>query len=432
MQINRLDVSNFRCFAQYNLELASRFTLLIGDNGSGKTAILDALAVAMGGFHLGIPDMPARHIQKDEIRRQDLVVGETITQELAGEVSVIARGKLRNQEVEWKRSLTGPYGRTTRVHADEIKRLAGNMARKVKANESVVLPVLSYYGTGRLWRTLKKGTKTIGKQSRFAGYDECLNPASDQKRLFRWFKANELAALQKRQRRQVLEAVRDAIVGMIPKAEKVYWDLDWDELMIKTKILGEQAQSVPFHLLSDGYRNMVGVAADIAYRMAVLNPQLEKEAIRETPGIVLIDELDLHLHPNWQREVVPCMLKVFPRVQFVGTTHSPFVIQALHGQPNALLWDLAKQQRLAVETKSIEDIAEVKQGVDVPQQSKRFLEMMDVAKQYYGLLRQGNANGADTERLRKKLDELSMPYSDDPAFQALLQMERAAAGVDST
>src|SRR5262249_5044972 len=192
------------------------------------------------------------------------------------------------------------------------------------------------------------------------------------KRLFRWFKTNELAALQREERRHALEAVRSAIVAMVPDATRAIWDFDWDELVTDVAIHGRQ-QRIPFHLLSDGYRNVIGMAGDIAYRMAVLNPHLLGEAIRETPGVVLIDELDLHLHPKWQRIVVGRLSEAFPKVQFVGTTHSPFIIQSLHGRQDTLLWDLVEKGPLPIESKSIEDIAEKKQGVEIPQQSQRFL-----------------------------------------------------------
>src|SRR6202011_5938064 len=112
-----------------------------------------------------------------------------------------------------------------------------------------------------------------------------------------------------------------AIVSMVPDATGAVWDLDWDELVVDVTI-HRQRQRMPFHLLSDGYRNVIGMAADIAYRMASLNPQLLADAVQLTPGVVLIDEVDLHLHPNWQRVVVGRLLETFPKVQFVGTTHS--------------------------------------------------------------------------------------------------------------
>lgn len=432
MHIQSISLQNFRCFTDYTLPLSESFTLLIGDNGSGKTALLDALAVAAGAFLLGIPNTPSRSIEKEDIRLQELVVGQVVTQEQSGETVVEATGIVGNMELTWMRSLTGAENRTTRQHARGIQFAAEIMVDRVRSGETLTLPVIGYYGTGRLWRVLREKYDTSGKASRFSGYNDCLNPASDHKSLFRWFKTQELAALQSQQPRYVLEAVRQAIQTMIPDTQKVWWDVSWDELRLEIN-KPDFKGTVPFHLLSDGYRNMVGMVGDIAYRMAQLNPHLNEQAALETPGIVLIDEIDLHLHPNWQRQVVGALLKTFPQVQFVATSHSPFIIQSLYEQPQALLWSLETRSPMALETKSIEDIAETKQGVELPQQSQRFLDMMEVAKQYYALLEQGaHAESSEVAKLREQLDLLSAPFSNDPAFYGFLEMQRLSAGLDGT
>lgn len=186
---------------------------------------------------------------------------------------------------------------------------------------------------------------------------------------------------------------------------------------------------MPFHLLSDGYRNMIGMVADIAYRMATLNPQLETNVIKQTEGIVLIDEIDLHLHPKWQGVVVERLLKTFPKVQFVASSHSPFIIQSLYERKDCLLWDLEKNRALEITNKSIEDIAEDQQGVEIPQQSRRFIAMETAAENYYRVLKQIPPASEDEKKvLKQRLDELLLPFSDDPAFVAFLKMERLAAG----
>ena len=175
------------------------------------------------------------------------------------------------------------------------------------------------------------------------------------------------------------------------------------------------------------------MVADIAVRCATLNPHLQDNAAEETPGIVLIDEADLHLHPNWQRRVIGDLLKAFPKIQFVGTTHSPFVIQSLPPGDGMKLINLDNPDANEFVNKSVEDITEGVQGVDIPQRSKRWMDMMEAAKRYFALLQQSNHDDADKEtiqRLRNELNELSLPFSDDPAFQALLQSEREASGID--
>jgi predicted ATP-binding protein involved in virulence len=83
---------------------------------------------------------------------------------------------------------------------------------------------------------------------------------------------------------------------------------------------------VPFRLLSDGYRNLLGLVADIAWRAVQLNPRHGAAAPELAEGVVLIDEIDLHLHPRWQLRVIDDLRRAFPRLQFVATTHAPQVI----------------------------------------------------------------------------------------------------------
>ncbi|MCP4702749.1 MAG: AAA family ATPase, partial [Gammaproteobacteria bacterium] len=162
----------------------------------------------------------------------------------------------------------------------------------------------------------------------------------------------------------------------------------------------------------------------IAYRAAFLNPQLEMNAPRETPGIVLIDEIDLHLHPAWQRNIVTSLKETFPKIQFIATTHSPFIIQSL--RPGELI-DLDGHWAEYAD-KSIEDIAEDQMGVEVPQRSVRYLLMQAAAEEYYRVLE--GAKNAPPEKLaplERKLDELAAPFSDDVAYHSFLKMERLAA-----
>ncbi len=426
MKINKIRLLDFRCFKEYELVFSDRFTLLIGDNGSGKTAVLDALAVAVGSFFLNIPNIQTSdkyRLSDDDVHYELTKIGQNIIKESGLKHTVIAaNGVIDNQQISWARSKDSEANLKNAIN---IIGLIEKKHEEISAN--TLFPVIAYYGTGRLWKKIDNDKiETLSPDSRLLGYRDCLNTASDLKQLFRWFKTQELAALQKRERRYVLEAVREAIVSMIPDAQRVWWDVDWDEILIETTIQGK-SQNIPFHLLSGGYRNMIGMVADIAYRMATLNPQLEADVIKQTEGIVLIDEIDLHLHPKWQKQVVGRLLDTFPKIQFVAGSHSPFIIQSLYHREDCLLWDLEKNAPVDVESKSIEDIAENQQGVDIPQQSQRFLDMEKAAEEYYTVLKQTPSAGEDEkQRLRQRLDELLLPYSDDPAFQAFLKMERLA------
>jgi len=127
------------------------------------------------------------------------------------------------------------------------------------------------------------------------------------------------------------------------------------------------------------------------------------------------------LHPKWQRRVVDDLKKTFPKIQFVATTHSPFIIQSLH---EGELINLDKPTETEeYENKSIEDITEYVMGVDIPQRSERYQKMMEAAQEYYRVLQDAKDTPPERiEELKTKLDELTMPYSDDPADQAFLKL----------
>jgi len=117
-------------------------------------------------------------------------------------------------------------------------------------------------------------------------------------------------------------------------------------------------------MLSDGQRIILAMVADIAYKAASLNSQLEEKAALETPGIVLIDEIDWNDHPNWQRKIVDSLKTTFPKIQFIATTHSPFIIQSCRvGE----LIEMNESEPAEYADQSIENIAEYKMGVKIPQ-----------------------------------------------------------------
>jgi predicted ATP-binding protein involved in virulence len=203
-----------------------------------------------------------------------------------------------------------------------------------------------------------------------------------------------------------------------------YSEKDGDLMGVFTDENGKN-NTLPFSNLSDGYKSMIGMVADMAYRCIQLNPGLKENVIKETEGIVLIDELDLHLHPEWQRTLVTDLKKTFPKVQFIATTHSPFIVQSLTKEE---LISLDKNAQTGEDPwrKSVEEIAEDEMQVsDIPR-SNRFREMTEIAKEYYTLVKQNDGKDSLRNKIneaKQRLDKLRIFYSDDPAYVAMLETE---------
>ena len=428
--VEELRLTNFRCFEKETFSLSKEFTVFIGDNASGKTAILEALVIGIGAFFLGVDGFRAPFIETDQARLVrynkygHYKYGQTPTSEPQYPVQVSCRGTWGDRELEWTRTRGGQSQLSTDQGAEDIVNLARRLQSQVRQGEGVVLPLIAYYSTGRVWQAPEGRTSgTDEPGSRFRGYEGCLDPASHVSDLIRWMKTQELIAREEEQPNIVLEAVKGAITGCVESLQSISYNIRQGDLYAYFA----DGQELPFRMLSDGVRNMLAMVADIACRAVLLNPQFGEKAVERTPGIVLIDEIDLHLHPRWQRRVVEDLRRTFPRIQFIATTHSPLIIQSL--RPGELV-DLEKDPTGEYANRSPEDILEDVQGVDIPQRSRRYQQMYDVAKEYYQLLQ--GAEGASPEKkdeLKRELDELTAPFSDNVAYHAFLEMRRTASGL---
>lgn len=417
MRIDKIKLLNFKCFEENEFSFNTQFNALIGDNGKGKTAILDAISIAAGSYFLGVDDRDARGILSDEIRRVNY--GHSIEHQIP--VNISATGKVQNEEISWSRVLKKVGGSTIRKEAKELSDIANLYTQKVRKNEEVILPLIVYYSTGRLWKEGRRPDGVFKKSSRFSGYKYCLESTSNTKMMMEWFKTMEMSAKQKEgDELSYLHSVKNAVAKCIEGWDGVYFDLREDDLMgYKGK---DKEEFLPYKMLSDGQRNIIGLIADMAIRCATLNPHLMEEANNLTNGIVLIDELDLHLHPNWQKRIVDDLKTTFPKIQFFVTTHSPFVVQSLR---NDELINLDADHDLDYYKYSIEEISET-MGVKNVERSQKFVEMTKTAEEYFDLIKKGKSAKTHKEvaDIKKQLDRLIIPFSDDPAYSALLKIQK--------
>jgi predicted ATP-binding protein involved in virulence len=337
MKIERIKLGNFKTFDDCEFSFSERLNVVVGDNASGKTTLLDAISVGLGSLFLGFP-LPAipRNIRRDEATLRRNRDGGSLVVEPQFPVTVTCTGKVDGRVGEWRRELSSEDGRTSRQDTFWIRDVGRRSAARIRQGKPAILPIISYYGTPRLWVQIRqRAIRALNSDTRFIGYLDCLNPASDFRRLFEWFKAQHRSVLDRKAPSAALEVVRKAIRSCIPSLEHIEFNVERDEPLVRI-----ERESLPFSYLSDGQRNMIAMVGDLAVRCAILNPQLTEAATELTPGVVLIDELDLHLDPSWQRRVIKDFLRTFPRVQFFATTHSPFVIESLPTSEGVGILDL--------------------------------------------------------------------------------------------
>jgi predicted ATP-binding protein involved in virulence len=441
MRIDYLTIRNFKGFEEKQLSFQrdlsgherlqevptdkrnGSFHVLIGENGSGKSTALDALAVALGIWHVARPTAGWRAIRKEEARLIATKTGDTVRFDAAPSPSITAEGTIDGKPVRWTRINKAHSGRTSNTDAKAALKVVEGLLERSRSEENITLPVLAHYSAGRAWLPARERMSNfelkLNKISRFDAYYYCLEGRIRDKELQLWFLFEAVESAQRGKKREGMLAVEAAILSCLPGATGLRFDGDRKEIVAAMRD-GEK----PFYSLSDGQRAMLSLVADVAIKATVLNPHLGRDAARLSPGVVLIDELDLHLHPTWQRRVVEDLRSAFPNMQFICTTHSPFVVQTL--RPGELI-SLDTQPVQEVANLSIDQIARGLMGVKRTDVSPRYETMKQVAKDY--LLTLDEAVVAPAEKLaqyEKKLAEGIGPYADNPAFQAFLELKHQA------
>ncbi len=331
MYLSSIHVENFKGIKSVDLDFDRSVNLIIGDNGTGKTSILEAIAVALGGFLSGIDGVNTIHFLKDEIRRENQLTG-------TGSYNIIYKTPIRvdvcleldvgegtgEHSFKFSRQKKSIKSSRSTVEPRDICKAAQAMTENPKS----ILPVISYQSFSRVSNQKRDKWENpfSDDYSRVIGYVDCLEEAANDKMMTNWCKKMEQISWQQEQPVIEYEAVKKAVskfMRFMQNDEKIYvsYDKRTEEL-----VYSNEEENLPIRLLSSGFRNLLGIVFDIAYRMAVLSPDLLEDVTEKTPGIVLIDEVDMHLHPSWQWRMIDALKNTFPRVQFIGTTHSPIII----------------------------------------------------------------------------------------------------------
>jgi predicted ATP-binding protein involved in virulence len=351
MKVKRLKMTAFRGIGDLTLEFdAGEPTVLIGVNGVGKSSILDCLAILLSWFMVRIIFDPEtrEHFSKSRkwfgnnlrtgFQQEDLVDERLFSEQdikkgakLTGSEITLS---LDSQELSWALTQTLEEGsKKSNSNLAELERVTGGIRQKGKTNEPANIPLAVYYpvsrGVGDI--SLQIPNKLITKVA--DAYDGALQgKAINFEPFFQWFRDWE--DLENEQRRDnpafrdgKLEAVRNAISSLLP---------GFSNLRVRRSPLrmtvNKQGEELIVNQLSDGEKCLLAMVGDLARRLAIANPGLAEPL--EGSGVVLIDEIELHLHPKWQRDIIPALTRTFPNCQFIVTTHSPQVVS--HVRPEGV------------------------------------------------------------------------------------------------
>lgn len=340
MYLEKIHIENYKVIGKLDIDLKPGVNLIIGDNGAGKTSVLEGIAVSLGGLFVNVAGVSTKNIVKDDVRMNIKPIGDSSTT-IEYYEPVLAGCTLHVTEelnFTWNRIKEEVSATHTKI---DDKNVCVWM-KKLTNNSDTNLPLISFQSAARAWRVRRGdfGNELKKKMDdRRCGYIGCLDSSMDVKSIQQWCLKQEVVRSNKGIVREY-EMFKNIVASFMKEINElaenplIYYSPQFTELVYK-----DNKTEMPISKLSAGYQSLLWMVMDLAYRVCMLNPELESRD--QITGIVLIDEIDLHLHPKWQWNVIDALQKTFSGVQFIIATHSPIVISASK-KANLILLDDAQ------------------------------------------------------------------------------------------
>lgn len=459
MHLKKVVFRNFRCFNRLELDIHPRLTVLVAENGGGKTAVLDGIAVGLSPILSYLSSASQRltgtGISDTDFRVEKVNKNGWVQQSDFAQVEMISTEGLHWDN--WKPSAKGKHPHKS-IGQKDLNDFTSEIMGSFKSSKPEPLPVFSYYGAKRGWLPISqrlRGSKIDYTQPTSALVGT-LKPLNDFKEMINWFdieEANELRANkgclpEDFEASEALKAVRDALVKILGGTYKNPHFNRQHKFVVDTE---DEPGQLQVSQLSQGYQSMLALGMDFARRQALANKHLSYEeihklpsfelfmekfwkydsddfvqdfgsAVNMVPAIMLVDEIDLHLHPSWQQRVLSDLMRAFPCTQFIVTTHSPQVLTTLRKENIRILgcdtdgnWQAREPDISPLAHGSGDALASIMDTHPKPELSK----ITDYIHVYEQIVRAGQIDSEKAAEIRDWLDRAG--YEFNAADQALFQ-----------
>ena len=366
MYLRQVTIVNFRGIEKMTLNLQPGINLLIGNNGVGKTSVLEAIIVGLGACFKDIPVATAVSIKREDVRQELHVVDDSPSLEYHTPVQISCEAQIGDEIYKWARirKNEAPRKQTSLEYPNGGPRIE-DWFRSASNEMDTSLPVLNYQSINRVANSKRSDFGSSSKQlnDRRCGYTGCLDSELDDKFIRKWC----YAMMRKSGKSPRYDLFRSAVVNVMRYMDKdkpipdIYFSEEFGE--DGEFVYEENGTAMPIAFLSAGYQSCLWMVMEIAFRALLLNPGTTN--LTELSGIVLIDEVDKHLHPKWQWNVLNALRDTFPNIQFIVTTHAPIVISSCK---NATIMTIDPGHKVTpidtVYGYGVEDVVEHTQGSD--------------------------------------------------------------------
>lgn len=335
--LEKVNIKNYKAIEKIDIDLKPGINLLLGDNGAGKTSVLEGIAVALSGLFVNVTGVSTKNFVKEDVRMIIDPLGDASTSVTYCEpISAGCSLKISaEKDFKWNRIKEELSATHTKI---DDKAVCTWMKKLTNQTDSI-LPLISFQSAARAWKVRRGdfGTELQKKlDDRRCGYIGCLDSSMDVKSIQQWCMKQEVTAVNKGKIREY-ETFKNIIstfmkeINELDEPPEIYYSPQFGDMAYK-----DSKKDMAISKLSAGYQSLLWMIMDLAYRVCLLNPELcDRSQIK---GIVLIDEVDMHLHPKWQWNIIKALSTTFENVQFIIATHSPIVISSAK-ETNLILLD---------------------------------------------------------------------------------------------
>lgn len=319
MRLENIKLENFRAIDFAELKLDGKSTVIFGINGTGKSSTLRAINLLYANIINQIVNRKELK-QSYPIQLEDIKYGKK-------ETKISALINLDDDKISYSRKMIRNTGQ--RIHDKTSLRKIANLFHEkyITDEDQGNISIFVNYGTNRLVLDIPLRIRTRHTFDIYSAFEKSIENKIDFRAFFEWYRNQEdyeneqkiLTGNLKYQDRS-LTAVRTAIMSMLEDcsnlrvARKPRLEMKIDKGNISLNV----------SQMSDGEKCTLALLGDLARRLSLANPKLENPLLGE--GIVLIDEVELHMHPSWQRKILDVLKNTFPNLQFIVTTHSPIIL----------------------------------------------------------------------------------------------------------
>ncbi|MEE1220349.1 MAG: AAA family ATPase [Bacteroidales bacterium] len=440
MRIKSINIVNFKGFENKTINFNGNLTVVIGNNTAGKTTLLKALQVGLGAYLQSLKQLPGgapyrRNFSSlDKFMRFDKELRDYRHNEEKPRITINAEypiteslydncPKVSFVPINWYREFAGNYTTHTRACAGELIDAVHQMeSLRYDKKQKSIYPLVLSFGAKRTSDSQARSTSNVKEMvSRVEkAYKFALHDKVDFESAIEWLKHYDKNIKDNKEFEGTREAFFEALQTAIPALSEI--EFDKGEIEAIVSVTGHTPSRHHFSYMSDGLQSMINIVSEIAHRCIELNGFLGSNAVKMTPGVIMIDEIDLYLHPHWQKHVLQDLTKAFPMIQFIVSTHSPFIVQSLQ-EGQLVSFDDNVLTTGEPFREGLEDITSERMGLQQDIRSKRFNEMVETAMRLFEAADNGNKN---KEELKNQLIEIESEYSWDPAYIALIKTELKA------